>query len=70
MFIVGNRRFYGGWGGVGGWYVWDWAPWILVAFDDVMTVSEPAGRILIAAAAAFVVVANVVYFDYAIRLYA
>jgi len=69
-FVVGNRRFYGDWGGVGGWYLWDWAPWIFIAFDDLLFVPARARRILLPATAAFVVVANLVYFGIAFRFYA
>ncbi len=69
IFIIGNRRFYGDWGGVGGWYVWDWAPWILIAFDDLALVPAGSRRILLPAAAAFVVVTNLVYFMIALRFY-
>lgn len=69
VFFIGNRRFYGEWGGVGGWYVWDWAPWILLAFDDLGSLSALARRILLPATALFAAVANAVYFQMAIRLY-
>jgi hypothetical protein len=70
VFIIGNRRFYGDWGGVGGWYVWNWAPWLLIAFDDLLFVPFGARRFLLAAASVFVVVANLVYFVTAFRFYA
>ena len=70
VFIIGNRRFYGGWGGVGGWYVWGWTPWIFVAVDDFVAVSTRGWRILLPATTAFVVAANLVYFVMAFRLYA
>ncbi len=69
VFIVGHRRYYGDWGGVGGWYVWDWAPWILIAFDDLAMVPEWARRILLPATVVFVAAANLVYLATAMRLY-
>jgi hypothetical protein len=69
VFIIGNRRFYGDWGGVGGWYLWDWAPWILVAFDDLLLVPAGSRRILLPATAAFVIVSNFVYLSSAFRFY-
>ncbi len=70
IFIIGNRRFYGDWGGVGGWYLWDWAPWILIALHDLLFVPAGARRVLLPATVAFVVVANLVYFGIAFRFYA
>ena len=55
---------------MGGWYVWDWAPWILIAFDDLAAVPERARRILLPATAAFVAAANLVYLATALRIYA
>jgi hypothetical protein len=32
---VGNRGVFGVWGGLGGWYVWTWFPWLWrLAADD------------------------------------
>jgi hypothetical protein len=70
VFIVGNRRFYGDWGGVGGWYVWGWAPWVLIAFDDLLSVPSKASHVLLSATAAFVAAANADYFLIAFRIYA
>lgn len=69
-FILANRRFFGDWGGVGGWYAWGWAPWLYIAVEDLACVPERAGRILLAATAVFVLAANIVYFNVALRLYA
>ena len=69
LFVIGNRRFYGGWGGVGGWYIWGWAPWILLAFDDLAFLPTRARAILLPATAVFVVLANTLYFSRAFSLY-
>mgnify|MGYP003694329989 CR=1 FL=1 len=45
FFLVGNRRFYSVWGGVG-WYVWDWAPWILSRWP-IVRFSLSARRVLL-----------------------
>lgn len=58
VFALANRRFYGVWGGVAGWYLWGWSPWIGVAATDLGTVGPRAGRALLWAEAAFVVAAN------------
>ncbi len=68
-FILANRRFFGGWGGVGGWYLWGWTPWLLIAFDDLLRVSRRAWRFLLPATAIFAVVSNVIYLIRAFRLY-
>ena len=69
-FVLANRRFFGDWGGVGGWYFWGWFPWVLVAFDDTLTIPSRVGRILLATAVVFVAASNILYFRTAIRLYA
>src|SRR5262249_11030308 len=35
IFAVATRRYFGVWGGVTGWYVWDWSPWLAVAARDL-----------------------------------
>lgn len=69
VFIIGNRRFYGDWGGVGGWYLWDWAPWILIALDDLVVVPAGPRRALLPSVAVFVFISNLVYFNTALRFY-
>ncbi len=68
-FVLANRRFFGDWGGVGGWYVWGWAPWMLIAFDDLVSLPRGTERILLASTAVFVVAANILYLHAAVRLY-
>jgi hypothetical protein len=31
----GNRVVFGVWGGIGGWYLWNWAPWLWLACQEV-----------------------------------
>lgn len=69
-FILANRRFFGDWGGVGGWYAWGWAPWLLIAADDLALFPKRVGGMLLATTAGFVVAANIAWFAKAIRLYA
>lgn len=38
IFAIGQRRVFGVWGAVGGWYVWGWVPWLCLAFAQL---SEP-----------------------------
>lgn len=69
-FAVGNRRYYGTWGGVGGWYLWSWFPWLLLAADDLLEArSERAGRLAAVLCALFLVVANALWIRAALALY-
>jgi hypothetical protein len=66
-FAVANRLYYGDWGGVGGWYVWTWLPWLAVAASDLARM-RPGGLVL-GALAAFVLVSNALWFAVAWPLY-
>lgn len=68
-FAVGNRLFYGDWGGLGGWYVWGWLPWLALAASDLATLSRRGAAILLTALAAFVLVANALWLAVAWPLY-
>ena len=69
VFAVANRRLYGVWGGVAGWYLWTWTPWIAEAAADLTTMSRRAARALLAAEAALVVAANAAWFADAVGFY-
>lgn len=60
-----NRRLFGDWGGLGGWYVWGWTPWIAVAGRSGLA----GGRFWTPALGAFVLLANAAWFRSAIALY-
>lgn len=68
-FAVANRLYYGDWGGVGGWYVWTWLPWLALAASDLASIPRRAGAWLLAALAAFVLVSNAMWFAVAWPLY-
>ncbi len=68
-FAVANRLYYGDWGGVGGWYVWTWLPWLAVAASDLARIERRPGVWLLGALAAFVLVANALWFSVAWPLY-
>ncbi|HEY2798408.1 MAG TPA: hypothetical protein VGK26_11015 [Thermoanaerobaculia bacterium] len=68
-FAIGNRLYYGDWGGVGGWYVWTWLPWLAIAASDLARIERRSGAWLLAAIAAFVLAANVLWFSVAWPLY-
>jgi hypothetical protein len=63
VFAVANRRYYGDWGGVGGWYLWGWSPWLATAVSDLGGFTERSMRPLLVAGALLAVVANAVWFD-------
>jgi hypothetical protein len=69
VFAVANRRLYGVWGGVAGWYLWTWTPWLAEAAADLTTMSRRAARALLAVEAALVVAANAAWFADAVRFY-
>jgi len=70
VLAVGNRRLFGTWGGLGGWYAWSWLPWLAVAADDLLAHRSAGTRwFLFAALSAFVVAANVGFALAAARLY-
>jgi hypothetical protein len=69
LFAIANRRFFGGWGGVGGWYVWGWYPWLVVAAYDTLLVRRPWSRILVTATILFTAATNIVFYTIAYRLY-
>jgi hypothetical protein len=61
VFAVANRRLYSAWGGVAGWYLWDWSPWLAMAASDLRQVRPDAERTLVAAVAVFAAVSNAVW---------
>ncbi|HYN42353.1 MAG TPA: hypothetical protein VE129_11285 [Thermoanaerobaculia bacterium] len=70
VLAVGNRRLFGTWGGLGGWYAWNWLPWLAVASDDLLEYRFPRARPwLLAALVAFVLVSNAAFVVMALRLY-
>ncbi len=61
VFALANRRYYGVWGGVGGWYLWGWSPWLAVAAADLGSIAPRAARPLLLSEAAFVAAANAMW---------
>jgi hypothetical protein len=61
VFALANRRYYGVWGGVGGWYVWGWSPWLAAAANDLASIPSRASTPLLSTEAVFVLVANAVW---------
>ena len=69
VFAVATRRYFGVWGGVTGWYVWDWTPWLAVAALDLVRIDPRFTRPLLALEALVVLAANVVWFAVASAAY-
>lgn len=66
---VGNRRFVGAWGGLCGWYLWGWSPWIATYLSDTSMPVRVARTPLVVAVIVLVIAANVVWFFCALRAY-
>ena len=69
VFAVANRRLYGVWGGVGGWYLWGWAPWLAVSADDLLAWTRRQALVVLGAEGALVAAANALWLVTAQRLY-
>ena len=69
-FFVAHRRFWGTWGGVGGWYLWGLAPWLAFAAADLL---EPRwkGRATVSVAASLCTIALIeaAWWVSAVRVY-
>lgn len=57
-FFLSHRLYWHQWGGVGGWYLWGWMPWLSVAFPRLFRVSPTRSRALFWAALAVVALSN------------
>ncbi|MFN7942484.1 MAG: DUF2142 domain-containing protein [Thermoanaerobaculia bacterium] len=69
-FSVGSRRLFGIWGGVGGWYLWGWTPWLFVAAQELLEKLPNARawpRITVLGAA--VLATNIAWLQSAVALY-
>ena len=58
VFALANRRLYRDWGGIGGWYLWDWSPWLAMAASDLGSIAPRAGVPLLWLEGLFVLAAN------------
>jgi hypothetical protein len=67
--VLASRRYWGDWGGVGGWYLWSWSPWLAFAAADAFTVAPRRRALLLAALCALTLAANALYVRAALRLY-
>lgn len=69
LFAVANRKLWGTWGGLGGWYAWGWSPFLACAAGDLFWLRPKMKGSLLAAAATLVVILNVCWIAAAIGLY-
>lgn len=68
-FALGQRRIFGVWGGVGGWYFWGWAPWLAQLADDTLEIRPQREPSLIAGAVVLSTAIHLLWFATAYRLY-
>lgn len=69
VFLVQHRRYFGVWGGVGGWYLWAWLPWVAMAFTDYRRSAFLPGRWLAIVGTAFSILTNIAWWVASVRLY-
>jgi hypothetical protein len=69
LFAIANRRYFGVWGGVGGWYAWTWAPWLREAATDHIEFRRITATRLLFLETATILAFNVVFLHDAFRLY-
>ena len=55
--------------GVGGWYLWGWAPWLALFASDLLEVRLDRERELVAGAVAGAVALNLIWLQVAFRVY-
>jgi hypothetical protein len=68
-FFVSHRRFWGDWGGVGGWYLWSWVPWLAMAIRDLFSFRRRRGPVLLGVTAGLAVSATIVYLQCCLQAY-
>ena len=69
VFAIGNRKLFGAWGGVGGWYLWGWFPWFAAAFNDSVCMRDKWEGWIRFSAVGLALMANLMWFREAFRLY-
>lgn len=68
-FALGQRQIFGVWGGVGGWYLWGWAPWLALLANDLLEVRPDREREFVAGAVGGALALNLTWFAVAYRVY-
>lgn len=69
LFAFANRRFFGDWGGVGGWYLWGWAPWLAVMASDLFSVKPEHWKLVIVCVAIASIGSTIAYYWIAVNVY-
>lgn len=69
VFFLSHRLHWDQWGGVSGWYLWGWMPWLAVAFHRLIRVYPGRVTCLMWLATGVVVVANITWFWVAHSVY-
>jgi hypothetical protein len=69
LFFLSHRRFWGDWGGVGGWYLWAWFPWLTVAARDLLSLSPHRRPLLLSLTVVLALAATVVYLHSGLQVY-
>ncbi|MCG3193329.1 MAG: hypothetical protein DIJKHBIC_02579 [Thermoanaerobaculia bacterium] len=67
--FLSHRAYWGTWGGVGGWYLWGWYPWLSFAVADFLVVRAGVRRTVAAIVVILVMAGNLAWFGAANRLY-
>ncbi len=68
-FSLAHRSLFGHWGGVGGWYLWGLAPWIVVALSDCLEIRTRWQTPALLAGIALLAVSNALWMFRAATLY-
>lgn len=68
-FAIGKWGVFKVWGGVGGWYLWPWAPWIAILLADLTRLRHRSKPVLILLTGGWLLVATVFWFIAANDLY-
>lgn len=66
---LGNRVVFGAWGGIGGWYLWNWAPWLWLASIQLGDGWSRTGSRTVMAVAALVLTVDVFWWVGALHAY-
>lgn len=69
VFAFGQRRLFGEWGGLGGWYAWGWFPWLFTAAVETFEVPPDLEKSTLAVVALFGVLTNCLWFASAGGIY-
>lgn len=69
VFALGQRQIFGVWGGVGGWYLWGWVPWLALFASDLLEIRPGRERELVAGAVVGATALHFIWLQVAWRIY-